>query len=174
MVQSHSRFTLLLRLPEQLRDPIFTASKRSLGKGNVFTHVCLSTGRKGFYDVTSCYGQHSPNSTHPPPRWCPSKRSNVLLIKTVMLMVRVNEVLALQKVLLYNTLRTEGWCNCMLGEHSSSWRNRAIQYLIHWRYQRFTTVRLSEETFASHINLACISVPDTGLFYCLPWLTRGW
>ena len=38
------------------------------------------------------------------------KRSNVPLTKTVMLMVRVNEVLALQKVLLYNT---EVLCNCI-------------------------------------------------------------
>ena len=77
--------------------PIFTAHKRRLGKGHVFTPVCLSTGRKGYYDVTSCYGQHSPNSTHPSSRWCPSKRSNVLLIKTVMLIVCLKRSLSLTK-----------------------------------------------------------------------------
>ena len=33
---------------------VITPCKRSLGQGNVFTGVCLSTGEGPLYDVTSC------------------------------------------------------------------------------------------------------------------------
>ena len=45
---------------------IFTTRKRSLGQGNIFTPVCLSTGGAGgrrCCDVTPCYRQQ------PPPPW---------------------------------------------------------------------------------------------------------
>ena len=39
---------------------IFTARKRSLGEGNVFTRVCHSfQGRRSLYDITSCLADWS-------------------------------------------------------------------------------------------------------------------
>ena len=39
------------------RDVTFTAHKRSLGQGNVFTSVCLFMG--GVYDITFCLSARS-------------------------------------------------------------------------------------------------------------------
>ena len=47
---------------------IITARKRSLGQGNIFRSICLSTWGwwwEGCYDVTSCYGQHPPLDSTP-------------------------------------------------------------------------------------------------------------
>ena len=56
---------------ELIQENRITARKRSLGQGNIFKSVRLSTGG-GCYDVTSCYGQHFPSlGCYPPPRTAP-------------------------------------------------------------------------------------------------------
>ena len=53
---------------------IFTARKRSLGQGNIFTNVCHSVhGGGGCYDVTSCSVMDSTSlpAGQPPPTASP-------------------------------------------------------------------------------------------------------
>ena len=66
---------------------IFTSLKRSLGQGNVFTHVCHSVheGRESMYDVTSCLAawSHVPSrgylSLDPPgQRWTETPLSRTI------------------------------------------------------------------------------------------------
>ena len=42
----------LFQFPVILGVTIFTAHKRSSGQGNIFIPICLSTGGKGYYDVS--------------------------------------------------------------------------------------------------------------------------
>ena len=64
---------------------IFPARKRSLGQGNIFTSLCLSTGC-GCYDVTSSYGQHPADNTTPWTAPAPgNKRAVCILLECFLL-----------------------------------------------------------------------------------------
>ena len=73
---------------------IFTARKRSLRQGNVSTPVCLSTGGRECYDVTSCCGQHLPlpPGQHPSPWTAPPQPTpvNKLVVRILLECFLVN------------------------------------------------------------------------------------